>query len=358
MGTPMRLLYVGESWQGSCARSLREALQALRGVHVREVDEDHFLPRHSSLPLRIFNRMLRPFQRRELEREVRRSLPVFRPNAVVVYKGMSVEPGLLEDMRRAGIPSVNVFPDPSPHGYGARLRGAIGRYDLVISTKSFHPPRWRSVYGYSNACVCVPHGYDAAVHMWNEPAPADKYDVALCATWRPEYHRLMLDFARECSDEKFRVAVGGHGWTRRKQAFPTHWTFVGTVYGRAYGEFLRSAKIVIAPVGREISVHGVRQPGDEDTTRTYELAAASCFFVHQRTDLVRSIYDETSEVPMWSDARDLAALSARWLPESEARKEMAARAHARAVPAYSIQERAKAVLAHIAELIHRYQRDP
>ena len=53
-------------------------------------------------------------------------------------------------------------------------------------------------------------------------------------------------------------------------------------------------------------INGVRQPGDEDTTRTYELAAAHCFFIHRRTDFVKTLYSEADEVPMYDAPEELA----------------------------------------------------
>lgn len=351
----MRLLYVGESWQGSSARSLCEALLVLPGVVIEEIGEDSFLPKRRATPLRLANRLLWPLYRSRFESAIREVLSAFKPDAVVVYKGNAVRHELLEEIRRAGIPSINVFPDFSPHAYGASLRVAMGRYDLVISTKPWHPRHWQAVYGYENVCVCVPHGYDPQLHLWDQVPPADRYDVALCATWRPEYHRLMVEFARTLSDARVSVAIGGNGWHQHRRDFPVHWSFGGPIVGRAYGEFLRSARIVIAPVNREVVIRGVRQPGDEDTTRTYELAAAHCFFLHQRTDFVQTVYNEASEVPMWSDAGALVALVRRWLPDHEGRKAMAICAHARAVPAYSIPERAKLVLALIENLLRKHE---
>ncbi|MEN3352129.1 MAG: hypothetical protein V7640_287, partial [Betaproteobacteria bacterium] len=132
-----------------------------------------------------------------------------------------------------------------------------------------------------------------------------------------------------------------------------HWQFTEALLGRAYGEFLRAAKIAIAPVTRELLIGGVKQPGDEETTRTYELAAANCFFLHQRTDYVATVYDEHTEVPLWREAAEIAELVRRWLPDPEGRRAMAARAHARAVPAYSIPARAREVLGHVRDVVAR-----
>jgi glycosyltransferase involved in cell wall biosynthesis len=346
-----RILFIGETWQGSSARSMREALALLPQVIMSDVGPDHFLPNHRNLALRIANRLLHGLQLKELERAILEAMSGFRADVVVVYKGNGIGADLLEEIRRSGIPLINMFPDYSPHTYGRGLQQAMGCYDLVISTKPFHPARWQSVYGYSNPCVFVPHGYDPAVHYWPDSSPSQSYDVALCSTWRPEYHRLMRAFAEALRDDRISIAIAGSGWQAHRDQLPRHWQYVGPRTGRAYGEFLRSARIAIAPINRDVVVRGVKQPGDEDTTRTYELAAAHCFFLHQRTDYVAAVYDEQEEVPLWGDATELANLVRRWLPDEEGRQMMAARAHSRAVPAYSIPQRAVSVLQHIEQLI-------
>jgi spore maturation protein CgeB len=350
-GIKTRVLFVGETWQGSTARSMREGLAEQPTVMMSDIGEDHFFPRFRHLPLRLANRLLRPLQRRELASAVLNAFAEFHPDVVLVYKGAGVGAGLVREIRRLGTPVINVFPDCSPHPHGRHLQEAMGCYDLVISAKVFHPPLWRSVYGYSNPCVWVPHGYDPRVHYWADPPRSHTHDVALCCTWRLEYHDLMRSLGEALSDDRISVAIAGQGWPERRNQFPRHWQCMGPAEGRAYGEFLRSARIVIAPVNRQMVVRGVRQPGDEDTTRTYQLAAAQCFFLHQRTEYVATLYDEQKEVPFWSNAGELASLIRRWLPNEAGRQVMAARAHARAVPAYSTERRAAMVLRHIEKVI-------
>jgi spore maturation protein CgeB len=299
----------------------------------------------------LAGRLFRGLQSRELSAAVLGAAADFGPDVLAVYKGRWIGAELVERIKAMGIATANVFPDISPHAHGRALREAVGRYDLVISTKPSHPQLWRSVYGYRNPCVCVPHGYDPAVHLWEEPAPAPQYDLALCATWRPSYGRLMRSLAEALGSDAVSVAVAGSGWDGPRDGLPRHWRFVGPKVGRAYGEFLRAAKIALAPVNTEVAIDGAAQPGDQDSTRTYELAAAGCFFVHQRTDYAAEIYDERSEVPFWSDAAELAGLVRRWLPDERGRREAARKAHARAVPAYSIPRRAESVLRHLEALV-------
>ena len=352
----MNVLFIGESWLGSCARALREGLRealARRGGALDEVSEDHFAPRASSRALRAVNRLLASRYRRELAHAVLAKCDQVHPEAVVVYKGNSVDAALVRSMKARGAFTVNVFPDYSPHAYGQRLREAIGEYDLVVSTKPFHPSHWSSTYGYSNPCIFVAHGYDPAVHLCHEPPSEQVYDVGLVATWRAEYHEMMTELSA-LIPESTTVAVAGNGWAQRRASFPRHWLFPGEVAGIAYARWSRKCRIMLAPVNRHVVIDGQAQPGDEDTSRSYELAAAHCFFIHRRTAYIRDVYDEMREVPLFDDAADLARMIAMYLPFPERRSEMAAAAHRRAVPAYSAQNRA----AQILEGIHQYRDCP
>ncbi len=343
----VKILFVGSTWKGSSARSLREVLAGMPTLDIDEIGEDHYTPVGRSLVIRSANRLLGPLYRRELSREIRGRISVFRPTALMVYKGSEVSSDDVRHARRMGVLTVCVFPDYSPHAYGAALKEAIGEYDLVISTKPFHPGGWQTIYGYRNQCVFVPHGYDPQVHLWDSPPTSQDIDVVLAATWRPQYDEIMRDVAARMRSTEIRFGIIGHGWAERARDYPANWELAAPQSGRAYGDWLRRGRIAIAPVNHRVVIKGVVQPGDEDTTRTYELAAMGCFFLHYRTPFARTLYDESTEVPMWSNATELASLIAQYLPLETERRTMAARAHARAVPAYSIPSRAGEVMEHV-----------
>src|SRR5262249_12312263 len=103
------------------------------------------------------------------------------------------------------------------------------------------------------------------------------------------------------------------------------------------------------PVGK-----GTDYPGDVDTTRTYELAAAHCFFIHKRTDYVRELYDEEREVPTYVSGEELAEKIRYFLSRPEERLRMAAAAHNRALPQYSLERRADEIVA----LLKRFLANP
>ncbi len=349
----MNILFVGESWLGSCARSLKEALARNPEVLLDEINEEAFLPKHRTKWLRGVHRLLDPQYRRELGEAVVVRVRNLRPDVVMAYKGNPIDVALLQRIKLAlpGVLTVNVYPDCSPHAHGASHREAVGKYDLVISTKPYHRDIWTTTYGYRNACRFVPQGYDPALHLVDEPTAAAELDIAMVATWRPEYHRLMLGFARELQGSAITVGIGGNGWAAHASDFPAGWCFPGELTGRSYIRFLRSGRICIAPLNREVNINGQAQPGDVDTTRSYELAAAHCFFLHQRTPYIQMIYDEASEVPMFENAAELAAHVRDFLQRADDRAAFAIRAHRRAVPHYSMDARAAAVVRTIQEVM-------
>src|SRR5690349_5487433 len=164
----MKILYIGESWNGSSARALRESLETRAGVIMDDIGEDLYVPTSAYFLPKAAYKFLRPLQRRELISAAKKRVELFRPDVMVVYKGRNVDAEFVRSIRRSGVLTVNVFPDCSPHAHGALLHEAVGEYELIISTKSYHPPNWSTVYGYANSCSFVPHGYEPKVHLWSE----------------------------------------------------------------------------------------------------------------------------------------------------------------------------------------------
>lgn len=349
----LRILYVGESWRGSSARSLREALGAKAGIELDDISEDRFVTVGDSWPLRGARRLLRRFEHHALARAVALQVHHFKPDVLLVYKGTCVSKSLLREMRLLGVRTANVYPDASPVAYGRRHAASVGEYDLVISTKPWHPGRWRKDFGYANKCVFVPHGYDPTVHYWPGPSDQQDIDIVLVATCRDEYGVTMARLGQLIPDRDVSCTIGGCGWRAYSRSVPSHWRLVGPVSGRAYGTLLRRGRIVIAPVTRHVRGRAGSCEGDQDSTRSYELAAAGTFFLHRATPYIRDVYREDKEVVLWDDVDELAGKIRLYLGHPDARRIIAEAAHRRAVPDYSIPTRANAILTHIRALVSR-----
>ena len=339
-----RILFVGDSWLGSSARGLRNALARAPGVLLEEVATDTIRPMHRSAPLRAVNRLLEPLYVRELSQRCLDAAERFRPQSVIVYKGAGLTAETIRALGRWDAETVCVFPDHSPHAFGPRIREAVGAFDLVVSTKSFHPAQWKTTYGYDNRCVYVPHGYDADLHERATLPEVAAYDVGLVATWRPEYEMLVKSLAAIPEMSRLRFRLLGRYWGELAKSLPDHWATGPSTTGIEYVEEVRAHAINIAPVQQQVLVEGRSHPGDVDTTRTYEYAAAFTTFIHVETPILREIYT-AEELPSYRNADDLASTIVKLHGDDGLRAHYARAAHQRAVPAYSLNARAQTLLA-------------
>jgi len=343
-GSKLPILFIGESWLGSCARSLREAL-VRSGEPVEEISSDTVFPKWRSRFLRAALRLGAPLVTRDFRGLALEKLEQMAPALVLIYKGSQVGKDLVNEMRQQGSYVVNIYPDCSPLAQGQTLREALAVYDLVVSTKPWHLDAWHKVFGYTNRCEFIPQGYDPGLHYHLvEESNPQPIDVLLVATYRVEYGDLILALARIPAMRALRLELHGHGWRSVLNALPPSWRVGREAHGHAYWRLVSLAKVCIAPVTREVVVDGKRYPGDEDTTRTYELPAMGAFFIHRRTPYVQNLFKENSEVLMYDDASELAEHILWALKNPGPRLSMRKAAQRRSVPRDSVDQRAKALL--------------
>lgn len=342
----LKILMVGENWMGSSARALREALQRHPEVVLEDYSSDFLCPRPFKRLNRILVRLVSGSLQREFRELLRQQIDYFEPDVLLIFKAAEVDKGLVEWARTRGVFTVNVFPDLSPFAHGKSLVEALGSYDLVASTKLGHPQLWNNVFGFTNECIYIGHGFDINIHYVEAPYDADaEVDVCMAATWRAEYGQLLIDVINALPRRQVRVLAAGPGWQAHEADFSGRLEVMPPVVGRNYVKFVRSAKICIAPMTMEpAKLHSVWVPQEQETSRSFQLAAANCFFVHRRTERIAQLYDEVEEVPLWSNAAELVNLIQHYLPLREERLRMARNAHSKAVPAYSIDARANELL--------------
>jgi glycosyltransferase involved in cell wall biosynthesis len=224
----------------------------------------------------------------------------------------------------------------------------LGEYDLVVSTKPWHPAGWNRLFGYENPCHFVPHGYDPNLHYRPVEDDDRPLDVVMVSTYREEYGRLILDLASLRTMNKVKMGLFGNGWHVLRDELPASWHIEGEVQGYGYRRALTLGEVYIAPVTREVTVGGVKYPGDEESTRTYELPAMGTCFVHRRTEYASSLFEE-NEVGFFDTADELAYQIERLLRDRKTRHAMRHAAQVRAVPRDSLDNRARVFLKLLRE---------
>lgn len=346
----MKILYAGHFLSGATGRSVKDAMVRIPDFEIDEFDMDNYMPVGRSFRTKAVYKLIRPWQVADLRKTLLERARYVQPDVIMTTKGSALDVATIRALQRNHGPVFNHWPDPSPLAFSQEIREAVGAYDAVFSTKRHHPEIWASEYGYSNPCYHVPHGYSPETHLCETPADEAEqdYDVVAIASGRPEYYELIRAFHAGLGGRRIKVALGGAAWDKYPGGLPDGFENIGPILGRAYTHWLRRGRIVLAPVMTGVNVHGQIKRGDEVTNRTYQCAACT-FFIHTRTDEASELYDETTEVPMYSEADELAKLVLHYLDRPEDRRRMALAAHRRAVPAYSHDARA----ARILELIRQ-----
>lgn len=318
----------------------------LDGIEVVEFDLDQYAPRADSFRTRALYKLFRNWQMADCRKTLLKTATDTKPDAIITTKGAALDAATIKALQREVCPVFNHWPDPSPLAFGRVIRDAVGAYDAVFSAKRHHPKIWNSEYGYSNPCYHVPHGYSPETH-YCEAYPDESeqdFDVVSIASGRSEYYRLIGEFAKELGGRKVRVGLGGAAWDRYPGGLPIGFENIGAHFGRAYTNWLRRGKIVLAPVMTAVTVNGEVARGDEVTERSYQCGAAHVFFIHTLTKEAQQLYYAETEVPMYSDGKDLAQKVLYFLDRPEERRHMAEAAHRRAVPAYSHDARAQRIV--------------
>lgn len=349
----MKILYAGHFRSGLSGRSMKDALARIDDVEIDEFDMDSFMPIGRSFRTKAVYKLIRPWQMADLRKVLISRARYVEPDVVITTKGSALDVATIRTLQADGIPVFNRWPDTDPRAFGPMIRDAVGAYDAVFSTKRHHPEMWGPVYGYENPCHHVAHGYCADLHLYEgapDPEQMD-YDIVMIASGRPEYYKLMQEFIDGLGGRKIRMALGGAAWDKFPGGLPDGFENIGERFGRAYTDWMRRGRIVIAPVMTKVMVDGSAERGDAVTARTYQCAAAHVFFIHTRTDEARELYDENTEVPMFSDGHELAKKVSYFLDHPEERAKFAAATVRRAVPAFSHDARAAQILGLVRQTL-------
>ena len=336
-------------WNGSCAKSLRDALSRKPHIELDSIEENLGYHASGSLCSRITNRLLVNVYKRRIRRDVFDAIKDFKPDVFIAYKGNSLNANIIKAIRQTGIKTINIYPDCSPLAYGKVHFKSVSEYDLILSSKPYHPELWRRLYGLSNTCLYIPHAYDPGIHLANHYNKNYDYDIGLAATCRSEYLDFMVNLSDALKHVDATVAIAGNGWGKFRKELPEEWSIENAVTGKDYIQWLRKKRICIAPLTRNVSINGEPHPGDEDTTRTYELGAGYCFYLHQRTDYLKRNFSESAEIPMFDNTRELVDLIKFYLPRENERELCASGAHNKIVPRFSYDSIADLILRKINE---------
>jgi spore maturation protein CgeB len=290
----VRILYVGDDWIGSNARSLADGFRQA-GHEVVVIDSTPVtLPTRLSPPWVYAKATHRraPWTIADVHAEIDRAAADFQPEILFAFKAV-----YLDQQRLLAVPArwhVHYSPDDvaNTENTSPEYLAHESDWDLIVTTKQHNVAELRARG--ARAVTFVRSAYDPA---WHHPAArrgARQFLVGFIGVCRPDRRADMIELARTYGD---RMLVRGPGWRRVPELRATHAAVAGPVYGQHYSA-------VIADVTANLVLLN-SDNRDTHTCRTFEVPAAGGLFVGQRTDEHADLLRDTVECFLFTELSEL-----------------------------------------------------
>ncbi|TQM43101.1 CgeB family protein [Pseudonocardia cypriaca] len=290
----MKILYIGDDWIGSNARSLAEGFRQA-GHEVVAVDTTPVtLPRRLSAPwihAKLAGRRA-PWSVEAVHRRIEQIAAELHPDLVFAFKTVH-----LDQRRLLDVPAylhVHYSPDDVSNPYNT-TPGYLEwerAWDLVVTTKRHNVPELLARG--ARAVKFVPSAYDPAWHRPCARRAGRQYLVGFIGACRPDRRGPLVDLARRYGD---RMLLRGPGWRRVPQLRRTRATVAAAVYGE-------QLSVAVASVTANLVLLNSANR-DTHTCRTFEVPAAGGLFVGERTAEHEALFDDGTECLLFSTAEEL-----------------------------------------------------
>ena len=332
----LRILFIGENWYGSNARSCADALRRM-GHDVLDIDQQTFFPQVSMFTSRAVRRLIWFRLVEEFNQFILRQSESFQPDIVLAFKGAEIFAKTLQSLRRQGALLYNYFPDTSAFAHGKWLPQSLPEYDCVFYTKPF----WYSDVTKRmtlRAGYFLPHGYDPLLHR---PVRLDARDisdygcdVSFIGTHSPHKETLLKKLIGLRPNLDLRI--WGNSWEQCGSPDLNKYINGFALNGDRYTRGIQAARVNLAIMRGPVAG---ASSGDLTTSRTYTVPASGGFMLHERNPEVLDLYKEGEEIACFESAEELAEKIDFYLPYPQERERIARSGHARCVPAYSYDDR-------------------
>ncbi|MDM7486855.1 glycosyltransferase [Rhodococcus sp. CSLK01-03] len=296
----MRILFIGDDWVGSNARSLADGFRQA-GHDVVVVDTTFVtLPARFSPPW-IYSKtrgQRAPWDLDVVHHRIESIAADFRPDLLFCFRTVH-----LDQHRLLGTPArlhVHYSPDDASNPYNTSpgyLR-CEREWDLVVTTKRHNVPEL--IDRGARAVKFVLSAYDPAWHHLSARRDPRRYLVGFVGNCRPDRRDTTVALARRYGE---RMLVRGPGWRRVPALRRTRAVVGGPVYGEHFSASIASIAANLVFLNSDNR--------DTHTCRTFEVPAAGGLFVGQRTGEHAALLAEGRECLLFSDDDEMLEIL-RW----------------------------------------------
>lgn len=290
----MRILFVGDDWLGSNARSLAEGFRHA-GHEVLVVDSTPVtLPPRLS-PSWVYSKVAHrraPQVVDQVHARIERAAAELHPDMVFVFKGVH-----LDQSRLLATPAplhVHYSPDDvsNPVNTTPEYLALESQWDLVVTTKRHNVPEL--IDRGARETLFVRSAYDPAWHHRCARRGSRQFLTGFIGACRPDRRDSVVSLARAHGAQ---MMVSGPGWQQVRQLRSTRAKLSGPVYGEQFS-------IAVASITANL-VFLNSDNRDTHTCRTFEVPAAGGLFVGERTGEHAELLADRTEAFLFSDRDEL-----------------------------------------------------
>ena len=295
----LKVLYVGDLWEGSTALHRMQALAAL-GARIVPVDT---LPpaaqkAQGRFHRRVQRRLFGPPDLAGANDAIRRLAARERPDLIWVDKGVTIDPATLREARSAsGCVIAGYSPDDmmNPGNLCRRYVRGLPEYDVYFTTKSYGVEDLERLG--AREVRFVGNAYDPRTHrpvvLDGERRRALGGPVGFVGMWERERAASIGRIAAAGVP----VRVWGGGWERWRCDAPSLRVEPRPVFADEYAQALCAF---------DINLCFLRKANrDLQTTRSIEIPACGAFMLAERTDEHRELFEEGREAEFFGDDDEL-----------------------------------------------------
>jgi spore maturation protein CgeB len=278
--------------------------------------------------------ILRRLRNTHLNARILKVAESFRPDLVLVCKGMTITAPTLHRLRALGIRTANWFPENGRREpYKSWLDRFISAYDYFFVFDSAMLERQAECP--DTRIVFLPFGVEPQAYDVPALTASDheRYDTDICfvGAHYPERERMLT----ELTGWNIKI-FGWHGWERTSLAR----YYQGPLNVQESAKAYRCAKIVLN-MNLEPPVNGVN-------AKTFEICAAGGFqLTDWRADLPR-LFQPDQEVIVFHDLSELKRMIGHYLDDAGGRMRIARAGYERVKKEHTLRQRMSAMIASIA----------
>jgi spore maturation protein CgeB len=333
----MKILCIGEEWRGSDASGLFNALSRVGNV-VTIVNNLRFLSYSGrNLTTKIVNKLARSFQVDDFNDQVIITAKSFRPEIILIYKGMGVRPETIQFFKSISVPVINFYPDVSFMVHGEEVSQCMPLYDHIFTTKSFGADDLYKVFGFDRSKVSfIPHGFDPTVHR-PISLKTSEFDCEVSFIGNYSNHKFSILKGMKEALHEVDLKIWGATWRGGKNSVLNTSIQNCGIFGDLYACAINSSRINLGLLSEQVLG---ASSGDRTTARTFHITGSGGFMVHERTEEIGNYFEENKEIVCFSTVDELAEKVTYFLRNDGLRMKIMANGYNRALSEHSLDRRA------------------